>query len=279
MVLFRLISQFFERFPQLIDEKSPLVLGIGIAGFFSILNLAVARSAKAAFNKWIQKAPNVDIEEIFSNAFGSLYGTNLLSLRTFSRSALISCLMFSYFYFLVYSKFPEIALLQPYAQTTPYIYYVDALTSIGSLIVADYLTVFIVKRTLLTLQRHPHAAVLSGFFTSIAVIIITGLFGAVIDQILTSQDIGNNLTWLGAAHLLVNVAASMLPAYFTFIWIPLLLISAGILRTIHPTVRAINFLQWALSGCENQPFLVIGILSGAVCVAIGYLSRALIGGP
>jgi hypothetical protein len=131
----------FEKIAQYLGLGAPFVAASLFYSLFNFFDRKSSPRAKRALNAWIrgERYKQLDLRTAVIEGFDHLYGTPLLSARSFFRSAVLSMLVVvSYMMFMVSRGAPVSVELMEYW----------FFSMIGPTIVVDYISLFAVRRCL-----------------------------------------------------------------------------------------------------------------------------------
>jgi hypothetical protein len=147
-------------------------------------------------------------------------------------------------------------------------------------ILTDYVSLFVVRRWL-NMQGHSYFFVLiGGALAGVSVVLLLYVLREFIDNIIIGlyfdirrPNFYEYLGWLiesilgpngmEAVHRLV-----ILPAFATHMWLPLLAISAVLVKIANSLLWSVGWMQWFLKQGHEHPLEAIGYVAGALVMAI-----------
>ena len=229
---------------QLLGLGAPFAAGAAIYALFNFLDKKASVAANRAIVEWMQgeNYKQLDLATAVISAFDHLYGTPLLRLKTFMRSAFLStCAVLIYFLFYVGRDAENSSVL------------VGAFVVFTIPVIAtDYVSLFFVRKFLRVAKGNAKLSIISAFACAILTISALGL--AFLAMFFTSWQISS-----------IKIAAILtFPAWLVHLWLPLFLEGAAINSGIYAFLRTVRFAQWFIKRGDSHPFEAIGMTAGAV---------------
>jgi hypothetical protein len=246
---------------------TPFIYAAAAYGLFAWLDNEASDEAKAALVNTM-KPRNVSSALVASalvEVFDNLYTRPLLSRSAFLRSMMFTLLVTFIFLFEVGANFVMYTLLGRIMR----LFYYTLAVAIFVNVFTDYISLFVIRRWLLSYGSKPVKALLSCLL--IGVLIVSGgnlartgmllLVGGIPIQIV---DAGPFRTFLVNFALAASYAV---PAVVVFAWLPLFALGIVIIRLMNPLSWVVGKTQWLLKDGNEHPLKAIGYVA-AIAVFI-----------
>jgi hypothetical protein len=246
-----------------------LTIPFGVAAFvysiFFYLDQQASAQANRATSAWLQGDPyrRIDARLGVMAAFDLLYSFPLFSFRAFLRSALLSTsvsLIYEFYRIMIVGH--------------GFIWKVTAIGSwlsfVGSIILSDYISLFVIRSSLSSIKYHPRVALLlaivAGAFVIVtSLVIVNGLHVSSINIYVSGFSMSQFLNGFDSTyHLTVERPVFILyftPAFLVHLWLPLYGLAFLCVRLLYPVFRAIQWFQWFLKEGDQHPLRAIGIVA------------------
>jgi hypothetical protein len=273
---------------QLLGLGGPFAAGAAIYALFNFLDKKASVAANQAIIAWMrgENYKQLDLATTVISAFDHLYGTSLLRLKSFMRSAFLStCAVLIY---LLFSGGLE-------TEYGVQVLVGSVVTIAIPVIASDYLSLFFVRKFLRMAKGNVKLSIIFAFVCAILVITalcLTFLSLAFLTMFLAGGTPAERMSfvvslWYIRPADLIKAVASFAtltpPAWLVHLWLPLFLVGAAINSSINAFLKTVRFAQWFIKRGNDHPFEAIGITAGVVTFIgavllqdIGYLSIAAI---
>jgi hypothetical protein len=267
---------------QAIGLGTPFIFGAATYGFFYWLDRSASAKAIRAISGWLKGQPytRVDIKGAILAAFDRLYTSPLLTIRAFIRSSLFSATLW-----IAYSIIGIVL----NGEIVSFLWNNFGVTILGSslfltaVIISDYMSLFVVRRSLFLFGEHPIKALTLGVTLGICVIILVHLFLLVIWVLISglwfrrASLSSDYLALTDIIYLVVNhpifFIQSILSAFLVHLWLVLFAIGATSVRLLYPIFRAVDWVQWFLKAGTQHPLRAIGIVAGVLVFVSTAIAR------
>lgn len=272
------------------------LLGLGSAagfaattyGIFHVLDKAASDAAKSAISQWLHRniISRDEFQRIILGLFDRLYGSPLLSVRTFLRSSIISLLVWFSAAIFATEMTGEMwhRLSAILSNITTKSTYLAILVTLFRNVTSDYICLFPIKKYLSDSSGHSLLSIV-GFpvlITVIVVLIMNALITIVYD-IAMGYTIEESLRFpiIIYEHYLElqespDSYIMLFSAMLVMLWLPLFALSIGIIRIIGALLRAALWIEWFVKRGNEHPLRVVGVVAAAlvfVVVSAGQLPR------
>jgi hypothetical protein len=250
----------------------PFSVAAFVYGVFFYLDQQASTQANRATSAWLRGEPyrRIDARLALIGAFDLLYSSPLFRFRAFLRSAILSSLVA-----LAYELYRILIVGHGF------IFQITSIRSwlayIGSIILSDYISLFVIRGSLLAMKSHPLAALLLAIVVGPSIIvtsmvIVNGLNVSLTNMIIFGPSMSQLLNGLDSSyHLAIEQPVLILyfaPAFLVHLWLPLYGIAALCVRLLYPIFRAILWFQWFLEEGDSHPLRAFGIVA-TVIVFVG----------
>jgi hypothetical protein len=262
--------------PLWLTELSKLVPSIAPAlayaaatfGFFHWLDKKASPAAKKAFTRWLQPVPydQKAIVRAGLELFDRLYTTPLLSVSAFLRSSLFTTIMFCIFLY----EFTDPRMLNdiPLVDNV-----VPLLLGLLINILSDYVSLFVVRRWL-----SAGVAKIRILLVGPAIgLIVVVLFQLMRDLIFLALSTIVQPSWTVVFNPIVVVAVismhfqighewfgTTLSAFVVHLWLPLLVLSIGLLKGLNYFRSGAVWTQWFLTKGRDHPLDAAGYVAAII---------------
>lgn len=272
-----IVTQIFD----FLGLSTPFLYASTTATFFTFADKRTSKEAKEAIDKWM-KPTGLDAPAV-SNAlvqlFDRVYGKDLLSLRAFGISALIS-LVVTAIYIL------ELKLtVRMWNQKFDFDYFLNWMLPVLFNVLGAYVALFIIRKWLLQPGFSPFTTLVIGSLIGMGVVVVFSAIRAVVTGALLIVGLlieaqTTNLTMTAPQYWYVfrlifddywkkgDWLELLPPALAVQTWLLLIVIAVTAIRLFNPLVRTIGMVQWLLADGKGRPIKVIGYIA-AVIVFIG----------
>jgi hypothetical protein len=247
----------FKELTQLFIVGPALAAAALTYGIFAFLDKKASETAKNTITEWIRGEGYRDVElrQSVVNAFDHLYGTNLISLKAFFRSSLLSMLVFYIFMFTYIGPMNVHELVFISEATLPIT------------ILSDYLSLFIIKQCLRMATSNALVAVLLSF---VAAAIAVGFMLFVSRY--TIAFIVDMYFWVISGTFPSSTVSLptflIFPTLFVHGWLPLFLLGGQMNHGLVTFFRATAFAQWFVKHGNSHPIEAIGITASVLVFVI-----------
>jgi hypothetical protein len=261
---------------QLLGLSVPFTAGVAIYTLFKFLDRKASVAANRAIVAWMQREnyKQLDLATAVISAFDHLYGTPLLRLKTFMRSASLSmCAVFVYNSFIMFVVIHEalhdnkISILvggeEVVFNLKDWVYktVVGFVASAILIIPSDYLSLFFVRMCLKMARGKVILSIISAFVCAISAITALSLV------FITLSTMGLSAEHLPIQEFWVRVEIGVMvtaPGWLVHLWLPLFLVGAAINSGLNAFFRTVRFAQWFIQRGNAHPFEAIGITASVV---------------
>lgn len=240
---------------------SPLAFAAVAFGFFHWLEKKASSQAKRAISTYLTPLPydKAALCSAFVEAFDRVYAYPLLSYRAFVRSCVISIFLLL-FYLVGTGRLIRTAY---FLGDSHYLLWVAIIVT--SNILCDYISLFIVRRSLELDAHRPITALLVGPALGILVIfafIITRDFSFLV-VVRGWRDVLLDPVNLLAQQLLIWLPPRtfVAPTIAVHFWLPLVWLSAVAIRGANVFLKLVHMTQWFLKGGAKHPLDAIAYVS------------------
>jgi hypothetical protein len=268
---------------------TPVYVAASTYGFFSWLDRNASTQAKHAIAQWLggHEYERYSLQLGVLNAFDRIYGTPLLSLRSFMRSAIISialCIvarvLFSiYFGDAVVAQNPKVLELYDQETTGQIILYI-AVGMFPPIIFSDYASLFFVRRMLSSKLLGPFKACLLAFACGIGVAVIAYFIDLVAALFIVGKfnlnfvDAGLQYTFgLSLSDQFFWFAITMYSALLVHLWLVVFVVALLGVRLGYMILRAVEWAEWLLKQGEQHPFKAIGVIGALLAFIVIELGK------
>jgi hypothetical protein len=271
----------FKDIAEALGLGTPFYFAAATYYFFNWLDRNASTQATQAISGWVRGQPykRIDMRLAITAAFDRLYTSPLFRVKAFLRSATLSSIVW-----LAFLAIWAPVHLQLVRSGTPIpILITNYSTTLGSVILSDYISLFVVWRCLIIAAGHPIGAILlAGAIGSVVIIIIFILLGA---SLLVEDLFLINLVRPSAPRLTLGILVgytikiggvfgTVFPALVVHFWLPLFAIGALGVRFLYPIFRAIEWAQWFLKQGNQHPLRAIGVVAAVLVFAGTAIGKA-----
>jgi hypothetical protein len=284
---------------------TPFYLASATYGFFHWLDRNASLQANRAISAWLSGRPYsvIDVRGPIVAAFDRLYTSPLFRWRALGRSAAISTLaVFIYVCFQYYIHPYWRFMLSVYVMAMAlsgeiflnhlnlisYFQFIVVSWITLSVIISDYASLFIVRRSLLIAKNHPIPSILlsiaCGMFVVSMVLLGLYLFICFIGAIVHLKIIYPNpfapseFFWPLVRKMSLDYFELVMfskdfqqpwiiflpPGFFVYSWLFLLGFGAIGVRVLYSIFRAVAWAQWFLRQGDRHPLQAIGMVAGVI---------------
>lgn len=260
---------------QLIDWLgfgSAFALAAGTYGLFLFFDKNVSPDATSALSRWLKARGyrNLDARGAILNIFNKIYTEKLFGIKGFSRSGVISVVIFLLSE-LCFARF-SISKFVGYLSPAPDSFGINGLYSLMvSNIVSDYISLFVIKAVLQRFRNHLITSVVLASVSGVLLvtIIFISLFVMFIKFI---PPIGEErfLDIIeGTTSTLVEMVLDFkntwvfTTAVFVYIWLPLIATGALGFRLFVFALESTNSIQWLIKEGDVHPLRAIGLMAAS----------------
>jgi hypothetical protein len=257
--------------------STPFLYAAATYGFFHWLDKKASGAAKKAISGWLEpkQYDRTGIAAATLEMFNRIYTAKLLSCRAFGRSTLFTFCVFVIFLYESYLPSDTLHIISLILHSGAF-YSMGITTlfiSLSTNIISDYFSLFVVKpflisardRSILDLLKGPIAGItLILFAFSVRAIILT--FNVII--------IDEHVSFADAMDIFVDIflatfihrewQAILLAALVVHLWLPLLVLCVGILKTINYLRLAIGWTQWFIKQGHQHPLDAVGYVAAVI---------------
>jgi hypothetical protein len=242
----------------------PFVYGFAVFSLFWLLDRNAAPRARKAISGWFA-GPKYDKEGVAAAIlyfFDKFYTVPLLGWRAVLRSAAISTLVTAVVSVqlfpmgLTFIRFsPEIGMI--------------ALGQLLTNIVADYFSLFVIRRWLVLARLRPLLALFTAPALGVIVVTVCYMINDVARYSLETHTfawtyfLDDVFEWLGFIHSRSFRWSFLAPAFLVHLWLPLFALGVAFAKAINYLRAAGKFSQWFFVQGEAHPLRSIGYIAGA----------------
>jgi len=254
---------------QHLHLTAPLVAASPIYGLFKFLDRKASQAANRAVTAWIkgERYKQIDLKRAVVEGFDHLYGTPLLSWRSFLRSACLSALSAgTYLTFIVFLGARRGAVtFEEYDIENLAIGLFATFCILGiPTIISDYISLFAVRKCLTVSAAKLTSSILLAVISAAGAITLAILIlGRLFDVVGLFANLAN-LSFERPEFGLFAWIIATLPGLLVHIWLPLLLVAGTITSALVAFFRVAGFAQWFSKKGSSHPYDAIGIVAAAV---------------
>lgn len=246
---------------------------------FWLLDKNAAPHARKAMSDWFAgpKYNKENVASLILYAFDRVYTPRLFSLKAFFISAALStaatCLISYQLYPLVWTVTWHLPDLRN-----------DTLTQLGSNIVADYVSLFFIRRWLVLAGRRPLMALTTAPIIGVLIVVVVylihdvGGFSLRTWTFRLSYFVDDFYNW---SRFFANAGvrrALLIPAIVVHLWLPLFAIGVVVAQALNSVKTAGGFAQWFFVRGNARPFRSVGAIAAVFTffvVAAGILINSI----
>jgi hypothetical protein len=256
---------------------TPYLFAVGTYFLFHWLDRNASLQATRAISAWFKGEPyrRLDVGLAILAAFDRLYGSPLFSIRAFSRSAVLSTM--------VWIGFALYGARSFHLEASAYLFATAFLIFLGAAIVSDYISLFIVRRCLIFYSGHPFLSLFAAALAGILVIIVTYVIGLELLLFVVAIYQHQTAIFLKAVVPAIFLVGQnprfdvvMLPALAVHLWLPLTAIAGVGARLLYPMFRAIAWAQWFLKQGNRHPLRAVGMIASVLVFVGAAIGRAFV---
>jgi uncharacterized membrane protein YkvI len=255
---------------KLLGLGVPFLYAVAAYSFFHLLDENASVAAKTAITDWLlrRKYNHIQFGEATVAMFDRIYGPHLLSFKAFGRSALISSVLFAVALY-EFHRADQSSLITVWPMDPRWISFVLVLC-LGTNILSDYASLFIVRRLLIFGQVRPLRAALIGPAFGVLIVIAFLLLRNSISSFVQMPDLSHVVDWDSIqADLDMNWRESewrgmSLFALVVHLWLPLFVLCGALLKCLNYFRHVVGLTQWFLKGGKAHPLNAIGYVAGAL---------------
>lgn len=255
---------------------SPFAFAIAAYGLFHFFDKGASGPAKRALSNWLRgkQYSTLDLGSAILVLFDRIYSVPLLTFRAFKRSALISVTLTSgIFFYVAELLFSHINIHGKILLSS----------LVLSIVASDYLSLFWIRRCLLSAGTKPFASISEAIIYGLAIAIFINGFVAIINQ-MSIEGVTGIFVRIKAdiEHIFSDPVAAIpgiissrlylalifMPAMLVNSWTLMLLAGALIIRLIFPLIKMIRWMQWAIKRGDQHPLRAIGAVAAAMVFLI-----------
>ena len=251
-----------------------IIATVATYGFFSWLDRNASEQATKAVSDWLRRQPyrSIDLKQAIESAFDNLYSFPLLRIKAFVRSAVVSLGVMILLFLLQFIVLP-LTNFNIFFVVPVYDVIVEQSVLIISVILSDYVSLFVVRPSLSLAGEHLLRGLLAAMFGGFLVILAFNFvlwFGAmgILGLIRHSVILSVHTTIKVLAKLVSEDLRSMIlinsPALVVHLWLPLFAAGAIGVRLLFTVFQAIEGAQWFLKQGDRHPFRAIGFVAAAL---------------
>lgn len=240
---------------------------------FWLLDKNSSLQAREALTNWL-RGPNYNKENVASlilYAFDKIYTPRLLSLKAFAISAALSTAATAIVSFHLYPIVWYVTAYVPEMRS-------ETFSQLAANIVADYLSLFFIRRWLVLAGQRPLMALITAPIIGVVIVIVVYLV----------RDVGGFSIQTWTFHLSYFIddfnewsrflsnhgvrRALLLPAFVVHLWLPLFALGVVLAKIVNSLRAAGRFSQWLFLQGEAHPFRSVGAIAAVLTftiVAIG----------
>lgn len=274
------MSGWLKEALKLFGFSTPFIYASVVYSIFRYLDKKASGPAKKAVSSWLQSSP-VGLDTI-GNAviemFNRIYTPVLVSPGAFTRSASITLCMSAIFLYEAYLPGSIVyrAALRNYGANSFLIG-----TVLGN-VLSDYVSLFVVKATLVAGRNRPMASlgigVAKGMLVVVAFAVAQNLAVAIYDEfergVGFSSMFSSSFFWDNVRSNIEATterpwAALFLASLVVHLWLPLFLLAAWSLRSLEYLKLAIGWAQWFIKQGQHHPFEAVGYVAALIVFVIG----------
>jgi hypothetical protein len=267
-------KQFFDA----VGLGTPFLLAVGIYGFFFWLDRNSSVQAKSTIARWLrgQAYKGLDLKAAIISSFDRLYSSPLLRIRAFFRSVAISLVVITIFNWINFFRL-ILSGYQPsiYLSIVPNVFDIE----FGSMIIiADYISLFVVRKLLSVAGTRPFLAFLLTTVASgcVVVTVITAILALrAFYEFGYDNDIFQEIQQIIKNHSFGWMVTTLAPAFFVHLWLPLFVLGALAVRGFYLFFDLARLAQWFLKGGSRHPVRAIGTAAAVLVFAGAGIATAL----
>jgi hypothetical protein len=262
---------------KLLGFATPLIYAAAVYGAFHWLDKKASGHAKKAMTSWIQQPKQAIDPMVVIDLFDRIYTTPLLSVRAFSRSAIISLTVGVLVWYKLdlipshlFPTWDDVIELRLF-------FFVSILLALF-FVLSDYISLFVVHRWLILFRRRPLFSLASGPIIGGCIIAVLWLVraGLVILIFFRTQlfDIDPDeyvRIWKDIFSFMLTPSSEsvpyFLPPMLVYLWLPLVggaVIGAQLLTALP---KAAGWMQWFIKQGQHHPFEALGYVAAAIVLA------------
>jgi hypothetical protein len=257
---------------------TPLLYAAAAYGLFHWLDENTSDEAKVAITSAMQ-SKGVEADRIVSallEIFDRIYTHPLWSKRAFRRSALLT-IVASFVTFPTMSRLAGMVPPKgPILTTFELILFLVLSLSVN--ILTDYVSLFYVRRWLITAGDRPVLAFTLGALTAILIVTMGNLLRDIVAFAFFAAKKGqfhapplDQLALVFAVTFIFSI-----PALIVFVWLPLFAMGILVARITGPLFRAAGKIQWFLKDGQTHPLKAVGCVAAVAVLACGIILHALV---
>jgi hypothetical protein len=271
---------------EAIGLGAPFYLAAATCGFFFWLDRNASAQATRAISEWLKGQPygRIDVRLAITAAFDRLYTSPLLRLRALLRSAMLSSIIW-----IVYTLYRVGIAAFGRMATDPQPIYLAFFGFLVSIILSDYISLFVVRRCLFFAGERPIASLFLAAAAGSLVIIASLAIGMEIMllslgimQHYHAQDIVSAIYLLlpfmfTKVWFIMGIPNLLAPALLVHLWLPLFAVGTLGVRLLYPIFRAVEWAQWFIKQGDRHPLRAIGLVAAVLVFAGAAIERAFVG--
>jgi hypothetical protein len=264
-----------ERLLSMVGLATPFGLAWATYLIFHRADSKASEPLKEAISGWLRRQPyqRTDWQSVIVGMmFDRLYTYPLIRPRAILRSLIISMMVFVAFISISSPALsvPTVLIIAPY---------------LASVILSDYLSLFVVRRCLLFSNDYPMMSLLLSFFFGSIVIVFAFFCGFEIQRYFIVRPIyvvilSNHLMpipyWIGRGTAGLPILNLVIPALLVHFWLPLFAAGAFTIRFLYRFAQAAVWAQWALKQGNRHPLEAIGFVAAAFIFAVAAVWKLLL---
>lgn len=287
------MSTWFHELLKVLGALTPFVYGLAVYKFFHYLDGRASAKAKDAVREWFKPfgINYAQVSAAILEFFDKLYGSQLLSWRSFLRSARFTLIVTIISALTIAAAFQETILDHvDDLEVVSHRWYLAGFAlglSIMSNVVSDYISLFFVRRSLNVNTTSPllfsFLSAMVGIFVVVLIFLGRVLFietfldgGTMIDILNSVFGFGEltgriGLSWFAGEYELFVTEFSktlLIPAILVHLWLPLLALGVILIKFFNLFLAAVTWTQWFIKQGRNHPLDAIGYVSGVATFII-----------
>jgi len=254
---------------------TPFMFAAATYGLFHWLDRNASAQATRAISGWLRGEAyrRIDVRLAILAAFDRLYSSPLLRVRAFLRSAMFSSI--------VWIGCVLYGTTDIHLYISGYLFIAGTLAFLSSVIISDYVSLFVVRRCLLLYGDRPFASVFLAAFAGSLVIALSyvAAIGVTLSVVAISYNVVAfypTLFYRSLKEFVPNPKydAMMTPALLVHLWLPLTAIGGFLVRLFYPVFRVVEWAQWFLKQGSRHPLRAIGTVAAALVFAVTAIGKA-----
>jgi len=257
----------FEKIAQYVGLGAPFVAAALMYTLFKFLDKKASGPANRAITAWIKgdRYKQLELKAAVVEGFDHLYGTPLLTIRSFYRSVGLSTLAFGMY---------QISFVGPFRLDSSFILIILFIPTFLS----DYVSLFAVRRLLATKRTTLVSSIVAALLAAaMAFFVVTVLMDVLMTVRLTFKvwmsidytpapnykDIlrRSMILYLDVFFLWIRMAV---PVLLVYLWLPLLVLAGTVTVAMNAFFRAVGWAQWFIRRGNSHPLDAIGMVAAGV---------------